>query len=139
MCEKEKIKGRFPSWEIYHIACRFFFSQNDSESISFELVSRECKKKQPPWYCALLGKDFVHDKRLHGPFCEMQILMKYVECVARRHSCWIEKNNDRTKKNVNDMWERIGNRFIIDPFRKTSGRRKETSWKTIYNGLAIFL
>jgi len=60
-----------------------------------------------------------------------------MECVARCHSCWIENNKDRTNENVNDMWERIGNRFIIDPFRKTSGRRKEMSWKTIYNRLAI--
>jgi len=67
----------------------------------------------------------------------MRILMKYVECVARRHSCWIEKNKDRTNKNVNDMWERIGNRFIIDHFRKTSGKRKETLWKTIYNRLSL--
>jgi len=67
----------------------------------------------------------------------MQILMRYIECVARRHSCWIENNKDCTNGNVNDMWERIGNRFIIDPFGKTSGRRKETSWKTSYNRLAF--
>ena len=31
----------------------------------------------------------------------------------------------------------IGNRFIIDPFAKTSGRKKETFWKTVYNRLTL--
>jgi len=91
------------------------------------------KKKLPP-YSALLGKDFAYDKRLHGPIHEMEIFMKYIECVARCHSCWIENNRDRTNENVNDMWEKIGNRFIIDPFQKKSGRRKETPGKQFITG-----
>ena len=93
-------------------------------------------KNLPP-YCALSIKDVSHEKRLHKPFHEMKILMRYIECVARRQNCWVHNIQERTHQQVNNMWEKIGNKFIIDPFSKKTGRKKEISWKTVYNRLAL--
>ena len=134
--KKRKLKVGFHHGKLTILPVDFSFPRMTMHQLVLNWLVGNVKKNQPP-YCALSAKEFGHDKRLHLPFCEMRVIMKYVECVARRHSCWIEKNVDRTNKNVNDMWDKIGNRFIIDPFRKKGGRRKETSWKTIYNRLAI--
>ena len=134
--KKRKLKVGFHHGKLTILPVNFSFPRMTMNQLVLNWLVGNVEKNQPP-YCALSAKDFGHDKRLHGPFCEMRMLMKYVECVARRHSCWLEKNVDRTNKKVTEMWDFIGNRFIIDPFRKKGGRRKETSWKTIYNRLSL--
>ena len=131
-----KLKVGFHHGKLTILPVDFSFPRMTTNQLVLNWLVGNIKKNFPP-YCALSGTDFGHDKRLHKSFHEMKILMRYIECVARRHNCWIENNRDRTNENVNRMWEKIGNRFVIDPFMKKSTRRKETSWKTVYNRLAL--
>ena len=64
----------------------------------------------------------------------MKIVMRYIECVARRQNCWLHTIRDRTNENVNNMWEEIGNRFIIDPFSKKTGEEKKHPGKQYTTG-----
>ena len=134
--KRRKLKVGFHHGKLKILPVDFAFPRMTTNQLVLNWLVGNITNNLPP-YCALSGTDFGHDKRLHKSFHEMKILMRYIECVARRHNCWIENNRDRTNENVNRMWEKIGNGFVIDPFMKKSARRKETSWKTVYNRLAL--
>ena len=135
--KRRRLKVGYHHGKLTILPPDFAFPRMTTHQLVLNWLVGNLKKNLPP-YSALSATDVSHDKRLHKPYHEMKILMRYIECVARRQNCWVHNNKDCTNENVNNMWEEIGNRFIIDPFaKKKSGRRKETSWKTVYNRLAL--
>lgn len=37
---------------------------------------------------------------------------------------------------VQDLWEKVGKKYIMDPIMSKSNRKNELSWKTVYNKLS---
>ena len=136
LVKKRKLKVGFHHGKLTILPPDFVWPKMTTQQLVINWMVGNFKENIPP-YCALTVTDVVHAKRLYKPFHEMKILMRYIECVARRQNCWIINLKDRNHRNVIRMWEKIGNKFIIDPFAKKIGRRKETSWKTVYNRLAL--
>ena len=66
----------------------------------------------------------------------MKVLMAYIEKVGRKVNLWKNRLSDWTYADCNTLWSYIGNDYFINIFAKKSNRKKEISWKTLYNKMS---
>ena len=64
----------------------------------------------------------------------MKVFMAFVENKARENECWYNK---WTHEHCVQLWETVGQRFIINPFSNEKSRKRELSWKSIYNRMSL--
>jgi len=89
-----------------------------------------------PPYCTLTRPMLSHDQKLCSQFPSMRVLMRYIECAARREGVWVEKTSDWTYDKVFAMWNKVADKYIFDVYAKDGNRKKALSWKTLYNKMS---
>ena len=96
------------------------------------------KDKIPP--LALLEDDHVKHigtyKSKHAgrvKLRQMRSVMKVVKFHAIEEDCWLEDKGEWTVEYVRKLWVKIGEKHIYAKYASKTNRKKEVSWKTVFN------
>ena len=128
---RKRLKVGYHHGKLAILPLDFAFSRMTTNQLVLNWLVGNVKKNLP-LYCALSPTNVAHNKKLRKAYHEMKIVMRYIECIARRQNCWLHTIRDCTNENMNNMWEEIGNRFIIDPFSK---KKRETKRNILENSI----
>lgn len=89
----------------------------------------------PPY--SLLSSDYVrHPKSDMKSLAMMKVLMNYVKKVVYPKGVWYGKSSDWTYEHCMNLWNEISIITELKDVCKKSNRRKQLSWKLVYNVLS---
>ena len=77
-----------------------------------------------------------HTKNALKKWNSMKVLMAYIEKVGRKVNLWKNRLSDWTYADCNILWSSVGMDYFMNIFAKGSKRKKEITWKTLYNKMS---
>ena len=135
--KKRKFTVGLQDGKLTPLPPNFTFPSMNVEQLTYNWILGNVESNVPP-YSTLSRHYLKHNKSEQAKLGMMRTLMRYVECIARKHGVWEKKSSDWTYEKVNNMWKKIGLKYIIEPFSKNSNRHKSLRWKSFYNKMSSY-
>lgn len=131
--KKRKFTIGFHHGKLNPLPANFQFPKMTAHQLIINWLLGDLTQNIPPY--KNISTDFIkHIKYGIRKYNCMKVFMAFVENKARENECWYDK---WTYEHCVQLWETVGQRFIINLFSNEKSRKRELSWKSIYNRMSL--